>query len=440
MLSISVLGLGYVGSVTATCLASKGHSVIGLDVNPTKVEMLNSGRSPMVEADLAELVAEAHRSHKLRATNDINLAIAESDISFIAVATPSQRNGRLDLGAIQRVCQEIGTALRKKEAFHTIVTRSTVMPGTAETLVIPTVEQASGKKAGVDFAVCSNPEFLREGTAIADFSNPPFTVLGASDQKYVQPLRELYEGISGPVFETSLRAAEMVKYVCNAYHALKVAFANEIGALASHMDVDPNAVMEVFKADTKLNISSTYLTPGFAFGGSCLPKDVRALNYQAKILDLNLPLMESLLRSNEEHLERAVQSILWTGKRKIGVLGLSFKTGTDDLRESPAVQLIKRLIAEGCQVKIWDDHVSLGRLIGSNRHYIDEVIPHIGSLLCERVGEVIGFGDVVVLATKALDKAEIVAQLGSDQRLVDVVRIEANATERATTASAERLT
>jgi GDP-mannose 6-dehydrogenase len=255
----------------------------------------------------------------------------------------------------------------------------------------------------VDFAVYSNPEFLREGTAIADFSDPPFTVLGASDQKYIQRLRELYEGISGPVFETSLRAAEMVKYVCNAYHALKVAFANEISALASHMDVDPNAVMEVFKADTKLNISSTYLTPGFAFGGSCLPKDVRALNYQAKILDLNIPLMESLLRSNKEYLERAVQSILWTGKRKIGVLGLSFKAGTDDLRESPAVQLTKRLIAEGCQVKIWDDHVSLGRLMGSNRQYIDEGIPHIGSLLCERVVEVVGFGDVIVLATKALD-------------------------------------
>lgn len=431
MLSVSVLGLGYVGSVTATCLASKGHDVIGLDVNPTKVEMLNSGRSPMVEANLAELVAKVRQSGTLRATNDINVAIAESDISFIAVATPSQRNGRLELAAVQRVCQEIGAALRNKKSFHTIVTRSTVMPGTAETLVIPTLEQASGKKAGVDFAVCSNPEFLREGTAIADFSNPPFTVLGADDPQYLQPLRELYDGISGPVFETSLRSAEMVKYICNAYHALKVAFANEIGALASHMEVDPAAVMEIFKADTKLNISSTYLTPGFAFGGSCLPKDVRALTYQAKVLDLKLPLMESLLPSNEEHLERAVQSILWTGKRKIGVLGLSFKAGTDDLRESPAVQLIKRLIAEGCQVKIWDDHVLLGRLMGSNRQYIDEVIPHIGTLLCERVGEVIGFGDVIVLATKALDKAEIAAQLGSDQRLIDVVRLEAITAARA---------
>lgn len=436
MLFVSVLGLGYVGSVTATCLASRDHHVIGLDVNPTKVELLNSGRSPMVEANLAELVAEAHRSGKLRATVDINVAIAESEISFIAVATPSQRNGRLELAAVQRVCQEIGAALRNKKSFHTIVTRSTVMPGTAETLVIPTLEQASGKKAGVDFAVCSNPEFLREGTAIADFLNPPFTVLGASDPKYLLPLRQLYEGVSGPVFETSLRCAEMVKYICNAYHALKVAFANEIGALASHMEVDPNAVMEIFKADTKLNISGTYLTPGFAFGGSCLPKDVRALNYQAKTLDLNLPLMESLLPSNEEHLERAVQSILWTGKRKIGVLGLSFKAGTDDLRESPAVQLIKRLIAEGCQVKIWDDHVSLGRLMGSNRQYIDEIIPHIGTLLCERVGEVLGFGDVIVLATKALKKDDIVAQLGSDQRLIDVVRMEANAAARAEKTSA----
>jgi GDP-mannose 6-dehydrogenase len=436
MLSVSVLGLGYVGSVTATCLASRGHNVIGVDVNPTKVDLLNSGRSPMVEAGLAELVADVHKSGRLRATSDINLAIAESDISFVAVATPSQRNGRLELAAVERVCQEIGAALRSKKSFHTIVTRSTVMPGTAETLVIPTLEKASGKKAGVDFAVCSNPEFLREGTAIADFSNPPFTVLGASDPKFLQPLRELYEGISGPIFETSLRSAEMVKYICNAFHALKVAFANEIGALASQLEVDPTAVMEIFKADTKLNISSTYLTPGFAFGGSCLPKDVRALTYQAKTLDLNLPLLESLLPSNEEHLERAVQSILLAGKRKIGVLGLSFKAGTDDLRESPAVQLIKRLIAEGCQVKIWDDHVSLGRLMGSNRQYIDEVIPHIGTLLCERVGEVMGFGDVIVLATKALNKADIVAQLGSDQRLIDVVRMDAKATARAAVTSA----
>lgn len=435
MLSVSVLGLGYVGSVTATCLASKGHNVIGLDVNPTKVEMLNSGRSPMVEANLGELVAQVHQAGRLRATQDINVAIGESDLSFIAVATPSQRNGKLELAAVERVCQEIGEALRKKKTFHTIVTRSTVMPGTAETLVIPTLEKASGKKAGVDFAVCSNPEFLREGTAIADFSNPPFTVLGASDPKYLQPLRELYDGISGPVYETSLRSAEMVKYICNAFHALKVAFANEIGALASQMGVDPEAVMEIFKADTKLNISKTYLTPGFAFGGSCLPKDVRALNYQAKTLDLNLPLMESLLPSNEEHLERAVQSILWTGKRKIGVLGLSFKAGTDDLRESPAVQLIKRLIAEGCQVKIWDDHVSLGRLMGSNRQYIDEIIPHIGTLLCERVGEVVGFGDVIVLATKAVDKAELAAQLGKDQQLIDVVRMQANAESRVAKAS-----
>lgn len=436
MLSVSVLGLGYVGSVTATCLSTKGHNVIGLDVNPTKVELLNSGRSPMVEADLGDLVAEVHRSGRLRATTDIDKAIAESDISFIAVATPSQRNGRLELAAVRRVCEQIGASLRKKKSFHTIVTRSTVMPGTAEDLIIPTLEQASGKRAGVDFAVCSNPEFLREGTAIKDFSNPPFTVLGASDPKHLRPLRELYAGIPGPVFETSLRSAEMVKYICNAYHALKVAFANEVGALASHLEVDPNMVMEIFKADTKLNISSTYLTPGFAFGGSCLPKDVRALNYQAKILDLKLPLLESLLPSNEEHLERAVQSVLWTGKRKIGVLGLSFKAGTDDLRESPAVQLVKRLIAEGCHVKIWDDHVLLGRLMGSNRQYIDEVIPHIGTLLCERVGEVIGFGDVIVLATKALDKAEIIGQLAPDQALVDVVRMEPKAVMRTAETSA----
>ncbi len=425
MLSVSVLGLGYVGSVTAACLATQGHRVVGLEINPTKVAMLNSGRSPIVEAQLGDLIAQAHQAGRLKATSDIQVAMAESDLSFIAVATPSQRNGSLELGAVERVCQQIGTALRTKKTFHTIVTRSTVLPGTAQSLIIPTLEQTSGKRAGVDFAVCSNPEFLREGTAVKDFFNPPFTVLGAHAPAHLQPLRELYQGIPGQVFETSLNAAEMVKYVCNAYHAVKVGFANEIGTLCNHLGVDANAVMDIFKADTKLNISTTYLTPGFAFGGSCLPKDLRALNYQAKVLDLRLPLLESVLPSNAEHLERAAQAVLYSGKRKVGVLGLSFKAGTDDLRESPAVQLIKRLVGEGCQVKIWDDQVSLGRLMGSNRQYIDEVIPHIGTLLCERMGEVLGFGDVIVLATKALNKSEVLAQLGADQQLIDLVRIEA---------------
>jgi GDP-mannose 6-dehydrogenase len=299
-----------------------------------------------------------------------------------------------------------------------------VLPGTTESLVIPALEKASGKRSGVDFAVCFNPEFLREGTAVADFMHPPFTILGAQDASHLGLLRELYSGVPGKIFETSLATAEMVKYVCNAFHALKVSFANEVGTLAKHLSVDSQAVTEIFTSDRTLNVSAAYLQPGFAFGGSCLPKDLRALLYSAKEHDLSLPLLESILPSNSEHIERAVDSVLRTNRKKVGVLGLSFKTGTDDLRESPLVHLVKRLLGEGCQIQIWDKNVTLGQLVGSNRQFIEEIIPHIGALLRENVEEVLDVADVVIIGTGAIDREFLLAHLRPEQIVIDVVNLE----------------
>ena len=422
--SISVFGLGYVGTVTAACVASKGHKVIGVDLSPAKVEAMEAGRSPVVEPRVADLVSESHSAGLLRATSDSEDAVMNSEISFLCVGTPSLRNGKLDLGHIEPVCRKIGEVLKKKNGFHLVVLRSTVLPGTAETIVVPTLEKASGKKLGQGFGVCVNPEFMREGTAVADFLQPALTVIGAGDSTHSGVLRSIYQWAPGRIFETSFRSAEMVKYVCNAWHAVKVSFANEVGTLAKELGVDAEAVVEIFTADTKLNISPTYLKPGFAFGGSCLPKDVRALNYRAKELDLDLPLFQSILPSNEEHLDRAVEMVLETGKKKIGMLGLSFKAATDDLRESPQVQLVKRLLGEGRQVRIWDDNVSMGRLIGSNRQYIEEVIPHIGSLLAASVAEVLKDAEVVVIATRGLDANELSKGLRSDHVVIDLVNLE----------------
>jgi GDP-mannose 6-dehydrogenase len=422
--SISVFGLGYVGTVTAACLAHRGHNVIGVDLSPAKVEAMKAGCSPIVEPKVSDLIAKSHAANQLHATSDSAHAVLNSEISFLCVGTPSLRNGKLDLGHIEPVCREIGKALKKKNKFHLVVLRSTVLPGTAETIVVPALEKSSGKKIGQDFGVCVNPEFMREGTAVADFLEPAMTVIGAADSKHSRLLSEVYKWVSGRIFETSFRSAEMIKYICNAWHAVKVSFANEIGTLAREMGVDAEAVVEIFTADTKLNISSTYLKPGFAFGGSCLPKDVRALNYRAKELDLNLPLFQSILPSNDEHLDRAVELVLETGKKKVGILGLSFKAATDDLRESPQVQLVKRLLGEGRQIRIWDDNVSLGHLIGSNRQYIEEVIPHIGSLLSTSVAEVLKDAEVVVIATRGLDDNELRRGLRPDHVVIDLVNLE----------------
>ncbi len=420
----SVFGLGYVGTVTAACLAYKACNVIGVDSSRGKVEALDSGRSPIVEPGVAELISEQHAAGRLRATTDPEDAVLNSDISFLCVGTPSLRNGKLDLGHIEPVCQEIGAILKKKKEFHLVVLRSTVLPGTAETIVVPALERTSGKRLGAGFGVCVNPEFMREGTAVADFLEPAITIIGSSDASHSRRLREVYAWVPGKLFETSYRSAEMIKYVCNTWHAVKVAFANEFGTLAKQMGVDAESVVEIFTADTKLNISASYLKPGFAFGGSCLPKDVRALSYRAKELDLNLPLLESLMASNQQHLERAVEMILATGKRNVAVLGLSFKAATDDLRESPQVQLVKRLLGEGCEIRIWDDNVSLGRLIGSNRDYIESAIPHIGSLLCSSLETTLERAEVVVVGTRGLDREVLRQHMRPAQHVIDLVNLE----------------
>ena len=423
-MKISIFGLGYVGSVTAACLASKGHTVIGVDLSPGKVEQLNAGRSPVVEPGVNELMEEAHEASRLRATTDSAAAIMETDISFLCVGTPSLRSGKVDLGHVEPVCRDIGNVLRDKNAFHLVVLRSTVLPGTAENIVIPTLEQTSGKRLGKDLGVCVNPEFMREGTAVADFLQPAMTIIGAAEAHHSAWLRELYAWVPGRIFETSFRSAEMVKYVCNTWHALKVVFANEVGALAKELHVDAEAVTEIFTADDRLNISATYLKPGFAFGGSCLPKDVRALGYRARELDLKLPLFESIMPSNDEHLNRAIEMVLDTGKKNIAILGLSFKAATDDLRESPQVQLVKHLLGEGRKIKIWDDNVSLGRLIGSNREYIEKVIPHIGSLLENDLGEVLKNAEVIVIATRAVTREELQPHLRPNHIVLDFVNLE----------------
>jgi len=421
---VSVFGLGYVGSVTAACLASQGHLVVGVDLSATKVEQLQKGSSPIVEPGMSELVAEGHRTSRLIAQTDAAAAVLATDISFLCVGTPSLRSGKLDLGHMEPVCRQIAEALKRKDSFHLVVLRSTVLPGTAESLVIPVLEAVSGKRFGVDFGVCVNPEFMREGAAVADFMAPSMTIIGASDPGHAAQLCELYAWAPGRIFRTSFRAAEMVKYVCNAWHALKVAFANETGALAKELGTDAESVLEMFCADTKLNISTSYLKPGFAFGGSCLPKDLRALNHRAKELDLRLPLFEAILPSNDEHFRRAVEIVLGTGKKKIALLGLSFKSQTDDLRESPQVRLVKQLLGEGCEVAIWDDTVSLGRLIGSNREYIERTIPHIGSLLRDSLADALRNAEVVVIATRGVQRDELQKQLRPEHVVVDLVNFD----------------
>jgi len=423
-LSVSIFGLGYVGSVSAACFASMGHKVIGVDVSRAKVEMMDSGRTPIIEARMSEMVAEANRAGLLHATTDATAAVLNSEVSFVCVGTPSLKNGKLDLSHIEHVAKEIGAAIRQKKSPHVFVLRSTVLAGTTETVVLPILEKESGKKCGQDFTVCYNPEFMREGSAVSDFLNPPYTILGASDSRHLASLRELYKNIPGTLYETTIPVAEMVKYFSNCYHALKVGFANEMGTMCKHLGVDAHAVTKIFISDTKLNISSAYLSPGFAFGGSCLPKDLRAITYKAKELDLKLPLLESLMPSNAEHVNRAVEMVMSTGKKKIAQLGLSFKAGTDDLRESPQVQLIKRLLGEGLDVKVWDEDVSLGRLAGANRQYIEEVIPHIGSVLSADLEGVLRTAEVVILGNKSASKAQLAKYLRPEQIVIDLIHLD----------------
>ena len=422
-MNISVFGIGYVGCVSAACFSNSGHKVIGIDVNPTKTEMLNSGRSPIVEPGIEELIKKAVQAGTLSATTDSLAGILASDLSLVCVGTPSKSNGSLDLTHIEQVCGEIGSALRGKQSHHTIVIRSTMLPGTVEHVVIPILEKASGKKAGLDFAVCLNPEFLREGSSVKDFYAPPFTLIGVHDESTAPLMQDLYADIDAPFFVTPLRTAEMVKYVCNCFHALKVTFANEVGNICKASGIDSHRVMEIFTQDTKLNLSPYYLKPGFAFGGSCLPKDLRAINYKAKELDLEVPVLSAILQSNRIQIERAVEMVLSRGKKRVGVLGFSFKAGTDDLRESPMVNVIETLIGKGLQVLVYDRDVSLARLFGANKEFIEREIPHIARLMRPTIDEVLAESDLVIVGNRAAEFLEVPHRLRADQKLIDLVRL-----------------
>ena len=423
-MKLSVFGLGYVGCVSAACFAKEGHEVVGVDVNASKVEIINAGRSPIVEAGVGELIGEMVKEGRLRATTDTAEAVAATDASLVCVGTPSNPNGSLDLTYIKRVCQGIGAALEAKRGRHTVVIRSTMLPGTIEETVVPTLEVYSGKKAGRDFGVCINPEFLREGTSLKDFYAPPFTLVGADEEETAAVVRGLYRSVDAPLLVVGVKAAEMVKYACNCFHAVKVAFANEVGNICKGLGIDSHEVMSVFCQDTKLNLSPYYLKPGFAFGGSCLPKDLRAVVYKAKDLDVDVPLLSSVLPSNRRQVERAVEMVLRTGKRRIGVLGFSFKAGTDDLRESPLVALIETLIGKGMQLALYDRDVSLARLFGANKEYIEREIPHISQLMRGSVEEVLNDSDVIVIGNKAEEfRAAESALAGGGKTVIDLVRL-----------------
>lgn len=422
-MKLSVFGIGYVGCVSAACFAKEGHDVIGVDVNPTKVDIINQGNSPIIEPGISEVMKEAVQSGRLTATTDSSAAVNDSEVSLVCVGTPSNPNGSLDLRYVTRVCEEIGAALKTSRRRHVVVVRSTMLPGTIQNVVVPALEEYSGKKAGADFGVCINPEFLREGTSLKDFYAPPFTLIGADDQATAETVRRLYSNIDAPVYVTSVKTAEMVKYVCNCFHALKVSFANEVGNICKAVGVDSHEVMEIFCEDKKLNLSPYYLKPGFAFGGSCLPKDLRAMNYKAKELDVEVPVLSAILPSNRLQIERAIDMVVSTGKKRIGVLGLSFKAGTDDLRESPLVSLIETLIGKGYQLSIYDRDVSLARLVGANKEYIEREIPHISQLIKPSIAGVVADADVLLIGNKAEEFREIAGQLRGDQTVIDLVRV-----------------
>jgi GDP-mannose 6-dehydrogenase len=416
-MKVNIFGLGYVGCVSAACLAADGHVVRGIDVDPLKVGMINAGRSPIREPGLDEKLAAAASSGRLSAGMDIPPA----DVSLVCVGTPSNENGSQDLSFLKKVALQIGEHLAGVSGYEVINIRSTVLPGTVEGVLLPIIERRSGKRRGEDFGVCMNPEFLREGTSVADFYDPPFTVVGQLDERSGDVVAALYAALSAPVHRVSIRSAEAVKFVSNSFHALKVAFANEIGAICKRSRVDSREVMDLFVADRKLNISPMYLRPGFAFGGSCLPKDLRAITHLAKDLDLETPVLQAILPSNEIQVQRALDLIRKTNRKKVGVIGLSFKPGTDDLRESPMVDLIESLLGKGYTVTIYDEEVSYARLFGSNKRYIEQVIPHVSQLLRDSVEQVVTESDVVVLGSKSGSSAEAITRVNGHAHVIDLV-------------------
>jgi GDP-mannose 6-dehydrogenase len=420
-MKISVFGLGYVGTISAACLAQMGHEMIGVEVNLDKVRMINQGQTPVIEAEIGRMITEQTGRQRLKATADGAGAFAQTEMSLICVGTPGKENGSLDLTYVQRVFEEIGEYLSAKPAFHWIVLRSTVLPGTTEQILIPILEEKSGKTAGKDFGVCFNPEFLREGTSVRDFFQPPKTVFGLLTSHDNPPLLSLFGALPAPMIKTSIREAELVKYSDNVFHALKICFANEMGKICRALNVDSHMLMNIFIQDTKLNISPAYFKPGFAFGGSCLPKDTRALLYMAKGLDLELPLLQAILPSNESQIREGLRLILKTGKKKVGLVGLSFKEGTDDLRESPLVLLAETLLGKGFELRIFDPQVFLGNLFGTNKDFIQRLIPHLGQLLTRNLEDLIAQAEVIVIGSRTPGLEDLWGLIRNDQIIIDLV-------------------
>jgi GDP-mannose 6-dehydrogenase len=418
---ISIFGLGYVGAVSLACLARDGHEMIGVDIDPAKLEMLRRGQAPIVETGIQELTRSVMRTGRVTVTDSVREAILSTDISFICVGTPARANGSQNLDAITRIAEQIGAVLAEKTTRHTLVVRSTVKPGTVEDVIQPELEAASGRKAGVDFSLCFQPEFLREGTSIHDYDHPPLSIVGASDPHGVAALRGIFGHLPCEFRETSIRTAEMLKYACNVFHAVKVTFANEMGRICQAASVDPHEVMQLLCMDRQLNISPAYLRPGFAFGGSCLPKDLKALVYLAKSADVEVPMLASVMASNTAHIEHAIEQVLASGLRRVGMIGLSFKAGTDDLRESPLVIMAERFIGKGLQLSIYDPQVNVARLIGANRRYIEESIPHIASVMTGDVERLVREAEVLVVATRTPEVLAVLqAHTRPEQLLLDV--------------------
>lgn len=425
-MKISILGLGYVGCVSAACLAQDGHQIIGVDVNSQKVALLSKGVSPIVEPSLQSLVEKGIEAGNLRVTLDTNTAVFESDISLICVGTPSNPNGSLNLDYVENVIREVGTALAQKPGYHVIVVRSTVLPGTVQERLLPCLERFSGKKAGVDFGLCMNPEFLREGSAIKDYYNPSYIVIGELDRRSGEVVEQMYRAVAAPVVHTEIKTAEMLKYASNTFHALKVTFANEIGNLCKAQGIDGQEVMEIFCQDHQLNISAAYLKPGFAFGGSCLPKDTRALLQRAKERDINTPILSALIPSNQHQISRAIELVEQTNRKKIAVLGLSFKPNTDDVRESPVIPLIETLVGRGYQVTVYDDQIQFNKLMGANKSYLEQEMPHITSLMCSSLEETVKQADAVVITNASSIFKQVPEKLKREQILIDLVGIARN--------------
>jgi GDP-mannose 6-dehydrogenase len=427
MLRVAVFGLGYVGTVSAACLSERGHDVIGVDVADQKVDLINSGQSPVHEARIGELIARSVADKRLRATTDAADAVTNSDLAIICVGTPSGPAGSLHLDHIENVIDDLAAALDARTPRYELVVRSTMLPGTTEQVIIPRLERATGLRAGVDFGISVNPEFLREGSSVSDFFNPPKTVIGSIDPQSAAAVASLYDGLPGPVHRVPIGVAEMTKYADNSFHALKVAFANEIGAICKTVGIDSHQVMDVFVSDTKLNISPAYLKPGFAFGGSCLPKDVRAVVHRAKHLDVETPLLDAILPSNERHIDRVYDAVVARPGRNVGLYGLAFKSGTDDLRESPTVVLAERLLGRGYDLRIYDPQVRMSQIVGANRAYVEARIPHLSRLIGDDADEIASWADTNILVNASSEAVAALGRLAPERPILDLARSSAAA-------------